>query len=118
MPAEHRRPMQSMPFGKYKGQPFNQIPDDYIRYVLEKFDNLREPLKSTLERELAARNRNAPPWSVPSPLKPELVRSTLGVTAAQMRAIIREELHAFFKGREIPGGSDDPPFPEEPPDIS
>jgi hypothetical protein len=39
-----------MPFGKYRGQPLDELPDGYVHWLYG-LDNLREPLRSAIERE-------------------------------------------------------------------
>jgi hypothetical protein len=43
-----------MPFGKFKGRDLRHVPDDYLEWLHFEID-LREPLKSAVRRELAAR---------------------------------------------------------------
>jgi hypothetical protein len=49
---------QTMPFGKHKGESFSEIPTDYLEW-LAKRDNLREPLRSTVTKELEERDDRA-----------------------------------------------------------
>jgi hypothetical protein len=43
-----------MPFGCYRGVGLADLPDDYVNW-LHGLDNLREPLRSAIEREWRAR---------------------------------------------------------------
>ena len=41
-----------MPFGKYKGEPLDEIPSDYLEWALENCD-LRPALQAEMEAQLA-----------------------------------------------------------------
>lgn len=41
-----------MPFGKHKGEMVDDLPLDYIEWLLTNIDNLREELKAELERQV------------------------------------------------------------------
>lgn len=43
-----------MPFGKYHGYDIRDLPDDYLCWLAENVD-LREPLRSAVEKEMRAR---------------------------------------------------------------
>jgi hypothetical protein len=43
-----------MPFGKYKGEPIEDIPDNYLQWLITEV-SLREPLRSAVCLEIAAR---------------------------------------------------------------
>jgi len=43
-----------MPFGRHKGEPLDEIPDSYLRWLLHRAD-LREPLRSDVQDELRRR---------------------------------------------------------------
>lgn len=49
----------TMPFGKYKGVPLSDIPDEYLDWLRTR-DDLRDPLLSALNEELARRQRSRP----------------------------------------------------------
>jgi Putative quorum-sensing-regulated virulence factor len=42
-----------MPFGKFKGLPVSELPDDYLDWLSE--IELREPLRTAVEQEIEAR---------------------------------------------------------------
>jgi hypothetical protein len=42
--------MTTMPFGKYRGWPLNELPDDYINW-LAALGDLRQPLRGAVENE-------------------------------------------------------------------
>lgn len=48
----------NMPFGKYKGLPLSQLPDDYIEWLIREF-RPKEPLMTKLKMELQ--------WRAPAP---------------------------------------------------
>jgi Putative quorum-sensing-regulated virulence factor len=43
-----------MPFGRYRGWPLDELPDDYLGWLFG-LDDLREPLRSAVEGEWQAR---------------------------------------------------------------
>ena len=47
-----------MPFGKYKGKPISSVPDDYLNWCMENFDEskLRSFLKSEVDRRSKKKN--------------------------------------------------------------
>jgi uncharacterized protein (DUF3820 family) len=47
-------PVSGMPFGKFKGQPFRDIPDWYLNWCLDQ-DFIENPLRSQLEAEIERR---------------------------------------------------------------
>ncbi len=49
-----------MPFGRHRGQPLEEIPLDYLRWLHDSCD-LREPLRSGVEVELDAREWDQSP---------------------------------------------------------
>ena len=49
-----------MPFGKYKGQDINALPDEYLLWLLENIE-LRDPLLSAVEAEVDERGLELPP---------------------------------------------------------
>jgi hypothetical protein len=66
----------TMPFGKHKGRPISTLPDSYLAW-LTSLPDLREPLRSEVEREIewrtGARESSSSPSSYASPCpSPEL----------------------------------------------
>lgn len=56
-----------MPFGKYKGQDLDALPDEYLLWVIANVP-LREPLWSAITDEMALRGyEELPPPPVPPP---------------------------------------------------
>jgi hypothetical protein len=66
-------PVTTMPFGRHRGAPLNELPSDYVEWLGGKLDERREPFRSALASELERRNGQArpgvgdgrPPTSVP-----------------------------------------------------
>jgi hypothetical protein len=52
----------TMPFGKYKGWPLADLPDDYLKWVCEVAD--RDPLQSAAAAEAARRKGPRPDFRV------------------------------------------------------
>ena len=44
--------MRTMPFGKHRGEYLEDIPTDYLRWCVEKLDNLSAGLRQDIEAEL------------------------------------------------------------------
>jgi uncharacterized protein (DUF3820 family) len=60
-----------MPFGKYKGHNLDELPDDYLLWVIANIP-LRDPLGSAITEEMALRGYEElppPPAPAPRPLK-------------------------------------------------
>jgi hypothetical protein len=56
-----------MPFGKYKGHDLDELPDEYLLWVIANIP-LRDPLGSAITEEMALRGyAELPPPPVPSP---------------------------------------------------
>jgi uncharacterized protein (DUF3820 family) len=56
-----------MPFGKYKGQDLDALPDEYLLWVIANIP-LREPLGSAITEEMVLRGyQELPPPPVPPP---------------------------------------------------
>lgn len=109
----------TFPFGKHKGERFDQLPVDYIRWCLENMEGLRPPLQAALTAELRRREtsepgaapvrqdqRQAPPPATrPTTARPEgrPVDSGNGngsspaSVEARVRRIVRQELAALLK---------------------
>jgi hypothetical protein len=54
VPEDEENSSPTMPFGKYKGEAFAEIPTDYLEWLVKR-DNLREPLRTTVTKELEGR---------------------------------------------------------------
>ncbi len=48
--------MMTMGFGKYKGRPLSELPDDYIEWCLENLTELRPAYRQALQGERARRH--------------------------------------------------------------
>jgi exodeoxyribonuclease X len=48
-----------MPFGKHRGKPIKELPNDYLTWILENLE-MRKSLRTVLEAEYERRGR----WSV------------------------------------------------------
>jgi hypothetical protein len=44
-----------MPFGKYRGEPIEDLPSDYIEWALANLDSLRTAIKEEMEAQLTMR---------------------------------------------------------------
>ena len=44
-----------MPFGKYRGEPIEDLPSDYIEWALRELDSLRPAIKEEMEAQLTMR---------------------------------------------------------------
>lgn len=44
-----------MPFGKFKGEPIEDLPTDYIEWALRELDSLRPAIKEEMEAQLEMR---------------------------------------------------------------
>lgn len=44
-----------MPFGMYQGEEVDDLPDDYITWLQNTFEEIREPLKTAIEKTLTDR---------------------------------------------------------------
>ena len=52
------RPVVAMPFGKHRGTPISDLPDDYLNWILENLE-LKGSLLRALEAEYERRGRTA-----------------------------------------------------------
>jgi Putative quorum-sensing-regulated virulence factor len=50
----------AMPFGRHRGQPLDELPGDYLAWLLD-LDDLREPLRSRIEDEADRRHGTREP---------------------------------------------------------
>jgi hypothetical protein len=48
------------PFGKWKGRPYADVPEDYFRWCLTKLDGLQPDTRQAIHRELARRRGELP----------------------------------------------------------
>lgn len=55
----HDRPIGVMPFGKFKGHHFSDLPDWYVDWCLNQ-DFIKESLRRSLESEYIYRQKNSP----------------------------------------------------------
>ena len=100
--------MTTMPFGKYKGIPFAELELDYIGWMLDNTD-LKDPLKTILQHELARRGPDGAPVAAPPP-RPTTTGTTrasapsrpntavpLSMSDGDVREIVRQELAAALR---------------------
>ena len=92
-----------MPFGRFKGLDVLDLPDDYLRWLLENIE-LREPLLSAVQREQGHR-RN---WT---PIKPSPTKQKVISVQPDQIGLVREIIESGYKvvaRRKHPdvGGSD------------
>ena len=52
------RPVVAMPFGKHRGTPISDLPDDYLDWLLENVE-VKDSLSKALESEYERRRRTA-----------------------------------------------------------
>jgi hypothetical protein len=52
--------MTRMPFGKHKGKPLGELPDEYLDWLSSLVD-LREPFKTAVRQEVAVRRNSGKP---------------------------------------------------------
>jgi hypothetical protein len=72
-----------MKFGRYKGRPLDELPDDYLDWLTT--ISLREPLKTHVQRELR-RRRAIGDAGIP----PELRATAAAIVSRGYRALSRE----------------------------
>jgi hypothetical protein len=73
--------MDTMPFGKFRGWPLPDLPDDYLRW-LRTLPTLREPLRSAIAEEWARRGEG---------------RSGVGSLAAEVRPLVEEVVAVGYR---------------------
>lgn len=69
-----------MPFGKHRGEDLDNVPDDYLCWVLEHVDKLSPTLREAIEDRLGIRRHRPPPAGrsfAPAPRVAEAVGTTL-----------------------------------------
>jgi len=77
----------NMPFGRFEGQPLEDLPDDYLGWLLA-LPDLREPLRSALEHEWAVRlGVDAAPEA--EPLEAEVAAMAEDVVTAGYRVLAK-----------------------------
>ena len=60
-------PLQRMPFGRFKGLPFAQVPEEYAAWLLKR--DIDDSCVRRLRARMAADRRLLLPTAPPSPLK-------------------------------------------------
>jgi hypothetical protein len=83
-----------MPFGKHKGKSLQQVPKQYLDWLIGNGD-LREPMKGFLEREVARRENSGEADQTPATEHGSVSRGEPASDAA-VRRIIRQELGLLF----------------------
>jgi hypothetical protein len=73
-----------MKFGKYKGRDLADVPDSYLRWLTS--IELREPLKTHVEREVRRRRADDEAKHIPAPLR----TTALEIVARGFRSLSRE----------------------------
>jgi hypothetical protein len=61
-----------MPFGKYKGRPLNEVPMDYLRWLVRECSGLHSTLRQAVRQEIARRRGKSPskrPRRAPRPTR-------------------------------------------------
>lgn len=67
-----------MPFGKHKGEDIDDIPDDYLQWVLDNCDIESETLLHAIEIRMGLRAKSGPTRSPPPPPHRRRVRAGPG----------------------------------------
>ena len=78
-----------MPFGRYAGRPLDALPDDYLEW-LATLGNLREPLRTRVERESRRRLGCAEAATPSLPLAPEIRLAAECIVSRGYRALATE----------------------------
>ena len=81
-----------MPFGKHKGTPLDELPDDYLVWLYD-LDNLFPPLRRAVDEEYES--RWGPAWEAPPPPPPVEPRATNLTT--DENALLTEMLRAGYR---------------------
>jgi hypothetical protein len=104
----------TMPFGKYKGMPFDQLPDHYIHWLVTEFEGTRPFLRQQLEEELERRKEadRAERQQRQYRKQPGYAAHTNGGPPAHLREWIDEIVRrgyksTAFKAHPDQGGSDE-----------
>lgn len=79
-----------MPFGKHKGTPLEDVPDDYLWWVLGKCDNVNPYLIEAIRRRLGV-TATPPPPPPPRPPPPA------GVSMARVKAVVLESVKKWHR---------------------
>jgi hypothetical protein len=77
---------ETMPFGRYEGQPVSELPDGYVRWLWS-LTNLRDPLRTTVEREYRRRFDAPAPRLLPSPAARD---AACALVAAGYRTLVKK----------------------------
>jgi hypothetical protein len=86
----------TIPFGKYRGRPLAELPDAYLRW-LAGLPDLREPLRSAVDREAQRRRHTGPSRS----------RAMLPLDAVPIAAeLVTAGLHALTRRHHPDAGGD------------
>lgn len=72
-----------MPFGQFRGLPIGDLPDDYLDWLMT-LDDLREPLRSGVEREWRARHADS------VGLEPDIANVATEIVTAGYRALAKQ----------------------------
>lgn len=78
----------NMPFGKYCGVAIENLDDDYLDW-LRSLDNLREPLRSAIEREWRARHPDEVDDVAPL-LTPEVAEAAAEIVTVGFRTLAKQ----------------------------
>jgi hypothetical protein len=74
-------------FGKYKGTEIEELPSEYINWLVS-LDDLREPLRSAIDREIARRER--------SDIVSDILQMPKFIPSHELKPLIKEIIDAGF----------------------